>query len=326
MAAMALRFARWLAAPVISLAVLSSQPAWAQPRNAERQAALKLGGEALDLYAAGDYAAALEKFTQADELLPAPTLELHIARCLNKLDRLKEAAETYRKVIATELKADAPAVHRDARKQAVPELAKLLEETPTVRATVKGPGAAEAKLQMDGQPIDVALMGEKLTLDPGHYRFEAIVGDRKVVKEIDLDRGEHERVVLHLADETPEIEAPSPADEPTDDGAVFRIAGWASIALGGAGLSLASIMGVMVLGEQDDLLARCPNRQCPEAAHDDARSFETKRILTTTGFIVGGVGLAAGMTLLLLAPAAADEKAALRPLLGPGLVGLEGSF
>lgn len=311
---------------MLALAMSSSHAAWAQPSHADRQAALKLGGEALDLYAAGDYRAALEKFEEANALLPAPTLELHIARCLNKLDRLKEAAETYRNVIATELKANAPAVHREARKQAVPELAALLDETPTVRATVKGPGAVDAKLLMDGEPIDVASLGEKMSLDPGHYRFEALAGERKVVKEIDLERGEHERVVLYLSDETPEIETPPSTAEGSDDALPYRAAGWAAIALGGAGLSLASIMGVMLLADEEDLLARCPNRQCPESAHVDARSFETKRILTTTGFIVGGVGLAAGVTLLLLAPSSGGEKATLRPLLSPGMVGLEGTF
>ena len=42
----------------------------------KRRQALALAGEAIDLYKAGDYQPALEKFTKANELLPAPTLKI----------------------------------------------------------------------------------------------------------------------------------------------------------------------------------------------------------------------------------------------------------
>src|SRR5690606_12436568 len=77
--------------------LLLASPVGAQS-TADRLAARKLGGEAMDLFAAGDYATALEKFTQADELVPAPTLKLRIARSLDRLDRMLEAAEMYRAV------------------------------------------------------------------------------------------------------------------------------------------------------------------------------------------------------------------------------------
>ncbi len=308
---------------VVPLALLTTQPAWAKPSNADRQTALKLGGEALDLFAAGDFEAALAKFREADALVPAPTLKLHIARCLDKLDRMKEAADTYREVIATELAADAPAVHREARKEAVPELAALLAELPSARVLTKGRGAAEAKVTMDDAPLDPSQLGVKVSLDPGHYRFEARVGERVVGKSIDLRRAQHEEVVLHLAEETTDVE---PEAQPSaSDGGAFRSVGWAAIAVGGAGVSLFSIAGVLLLSEEQDLAERCPERQCPPEAHDDARGFDTLRALTTTGMIVGGVGLATGITLLLLAPSS-EAETAVRPLLGPGFVGVEGSF
>ncbi len=308
--------------------------AGAKPTRGDRQAALKLGGEALDLYAAADYLAALEKFSKADAIVPAPTLKLHIARCLDKLDRLLEAAEKYREVIATELKADSPAVYRAARKKAVPELATVLDETPTVRVTVKGRDAAKAALKMDGEPVDIARVGEKMSLDPGHYRFDAIVDERSATREIDLDRSQHERVVLYMPAGPEPNDAPNPGGE--DDGALaWQIAGWASLVVGAAGLTLGTVTGVMVLSQEGDLLMRCPNRQCPTSVHEDAKSFDTKRIASTVGFVVGGVGVAAGVSLLLLAPGGVwggsedgddTEESTFRPLVGPGFIGVEGTF
>lgn len=317
---------RWLGAAVLfaTLSVCTAPtPAWAKPTRNDRQAALKLGGEALDLYAAGDYAAALEKFQKADGIVPAPTLKLHVARCLDKLDRMKEAAEVYRDVIATELKADSPAVHREARKKAVPELAGLLEQMPTASVVVKGPGAAEAQLTMDGQSLDVSLVGEKMSLDPGHYRFDAVAGERKITREIDLARGQNERVVLHLPGND-EPDEPIVVPDEEESTMAWQIGGWAAVGLGGAGIVVGAVLGGLVLSEESDLEARCPNRQCPPSAHDDANSFDAKRIGSTIAFIAGGVFAAAGVTILLLAPSGSDAEASL--MVGPGFVGLEGSF
>jgi hypothetical protein len=314
----------WFAAALIVGGIAFAQSGWAKPTGAERQTALKLGGEALDLYTAGDYGAALEKFQKADDLVPAPTLKLHIARCLAKLDRMKEAAEKYREVIATELDASSPQVHRDARKKAVPELAELLEAIPTARAIVKGPGAADAKLLMDGKLLDVSQIGEKMSLDPGHYRFEARIEDRKAVREIDLERGQDERVVLHLPE--PEVSSPPPVEGGEDsDALAWQIGGWAAVGLGAAGLAVGAVLGAIVLDEESDLEARCPDRRCPPEAHDDAKSFDGKRIGSTVGFIAGGVFAAAGVTILLLAPGGPAEVA-VQPLVGPGFVGLRGAF
>jgi hypothetical protein len=296
--------------------------ALAAPTQAQRLDARRLGGEALDLFAAGDHAAALDKFTEADALVPAPTLKLHIARCLDKLGRLREAAEVYRVVIATELASDAPEVHREARKQAVPELAQVLDATPTLRVTVTGSGANDATVTIDDRAVDKTALGTDNPIDPGHYRVEASVGDRKVARDVDVARGVHERLTLELA-ATELTPTPTPEASP---GMPYRIAGWASIALGGAGFSLASIMGVLVLGDEADLLERCPERRCLPDVHDDARAFDTKRTLTTAGFIIGGVGVAAGITLLLLAPGEETPTTGVRPLIGPGFVGAEGSF
>lgn len=305
-------------------------PAHAAPSAADRAQARKLAGEAMDLYAAGDYPAAYEKFAAADELVPAPTLELRMARSLDKMDRLQEAATFYRKVIAFELDRFAPKVHRQARKQAVPELAALLEQVPKVVVTVEGPEASEAEVTMGGEAFPRESLGEEIPLDPGVYRFEARQGERVVSETVDLARGTTERVALAL----PMLPEPDEQDQPptpmSDERATdpMVIAGWTAIGVGGLGLIVGGATGIAMLAKEGGLEDRCPDRQCPPSEHDAARAFDRLRVTTTVGLIVAGVGGAAGATLLLLAPGLGEEgdAVAVTPFVSPLGGGVVGTF
>jgi hypothetical protein len=304
--------------------------AQAAPSQGDRAKARKLAGEAMDLFAAGDFAAAYEKFSEADELVPAPTLKLRMARSLDKLDRLQEAVKVYREVIAYELDRFAPAVHRQARKQAVPELAALLEQVPKVVVTVEGPQANAATVTMDGGPFPPESLGEEVPLDPGVYRFEAREGERVISETVELGRGVTERVALALP-MLPEADDGEPTTAPPRDDGVdpMVVAGWTAIGIGGLGLIVGGATGIAMLAKEGGLEERCPNRQCPPAEHDAAREFDRLRVTTTVGLVVAGLGAGAGVTLLLLAPTfggdGADEVS-VTPFVGPFGGGLVGAF
>ncbi len=312
-----------LAATLLLLTVAASSAA--RPKSYNRFKARKIAGEAMDLYEAGDFAAALSKFIKADDLYPTTTLKLRVARCLDKLDRMREAAEKYREVIAIELKPWAPKAHKRARKKAIPELSTLLEQTPAITVIITGPGSEAATLNMEGAPLPTELLGKKQQMDPGIYLFKATAGERTVSKRVALKRGKHKRVALKLPPETVD-EVPAPAVSPA-----MKIAGWTAVGVGGAGLIIGVIAGAVVLNEESDLLERCgEDRTCPPQVHDDARSFDTARNVSTAGFVIAAAGAVAGTTLLLLAPGDGPEnqpdEAHVRPFFWPGGAGISGSF
>jgi hypothetical protein len=173
---------------------------------------------------------------------------------------------------------------------------------PTVLVVVEGQGSGDARVLLEGAPLPREAVGGKQPLDPGTYGFEARVGDRHVRKVITLKRGEHLRVVLALPDVPRDEPGPTIPPKREDTGRSVRIVGYTAVGLGGAALSLGSIAGLLVLMREQDLLERCPDRQCPPSEHDDARTFDTLRFLTTGGLIAGGVLAAAGITMVLLAP------------------------
>ena len=90
------------------------------------------------------------------------------------------------------------------------------------------------------------------------------------------------------------------------------------------GLLLGSITGAMVLSKKAKLEDEgCVNYHCYTSQQDDVDSINSLRTISTVGFVLGGVGLAAGVTLLLTAPKA-KETVALR--IGPISAGIRGRF
>ena len=97
-------------------------------------------------------------------------------------------------MIAYELTPYSKAVYREARKQAVPELAALREQIPSVIVTVGGPNAEQASVTMGNEPVADDFLGSKQQMDPGFYVFEAELDDRQVKEELELTRGMNARV------------------------------------------------------------------------------------------------------------------------------------
>src|ERR1700677_681378 len=91
---------RRLGGIVLALGILAGAAPRAEAQPAKDPAivatARSIALDALALFDKGDFAAALEKFNRADDLVHAPTMSLNAARCLEKLGRLVEAHERYR--------------------------------------------------------------------------------------------------------------------------------------------------------------------------------------------------------------------------------------
>jgi hypothetical protein len=65
----------------------------------------------------------------------------------------------------------------------------------------------------------------------------------------------------------------------------------------------------MALGRVGDIKAACSGNVCPSRLAGDAGSAGTLADISTATFIVGGVGVAAGVVLLILRPGGGSEEA-----------------
>lgn len=321
----------WLATGA-SVTLAAVAPAQAQPlEEKKRWTARKLGGEGIDLFEAGDYAAALEKFKTADELVPAPTFKLYAARCLDKLDRMLEAAAKYRAAIETELDGRAPAVHHQARKDAVKELAALMELIPTIEVVVQGPGADAADIELDARTLAVEELGKRIQVDPGSHVTKAkrLADGATVHHTVISQRGKAERAELKLP--PPQAAGTGRVEDPNvGDG--WRLGGWATLGVSGAVLAAGAVVGIVVLTKRGALDDACPEGVCPPDQEDEVRSFDTLRTVSSVGLISGTAGVASALLMLLLAPDAAGVGGGAEPAsdagpkaalgLAPGGIGL----
>ncbi len=298
----------WTALAALLLLVAVTPSAHAEPSEAQRVEASRLAGEALDLFRSSDYETALARFRDAQAVVPTPPLGVMIARCLDKLERLREAADAYRTVIATEIAGDAPAVHRTAREDAVRELAIVLEQTPRLELSVENAGA-DTKVSIDG--TEVESWQQTQSLDPGRHVIEASDGRGSARQEVVLERAAARTLQLRIDESAREPMPATPVDREPETSA-WSVAGWTFLAVGGAGAVVWAVAGGVGLSRQSDLDGGCADGRCPSTLQSDVDDFELTKTVSTAGFIGGAIGIGIAIPLLIIGAVSNDETSALR--------------
>ncbi len=303
------------------LLALSPGTASAQSKT-EIQRAKELGTEGLSLYDQGDHAAALAKLDEADALAKAPPLGLYAARCLDKLGRLADAKQRYEDVSRIPLPPNSPPVWAEAKADAQRELAALSARVPVLTVEVRGLQGRDAELSIDGR-----------ARAPGERRFELNLGKHEIVlavaelrqtRSIELSDGARETLVFDVpgASAGPTPITPEPASAPGPS--ALAIAGWVTFSAGVAGLAVWGGAGAAALVRSAD--AGCSDASCPTDSVDELQRLRTT---STVGFYVGAPLTAGGVVLLIVDAAtrgSSGERAAVRPVLGPTWLGVEGTF
>jgi hypothetical protein len=85
-----------------------------------------------------------------------------------------------------------------------------------------------------------------------------------------------------------------------------------------------TVAGIVIMSNAS-LRNDCPNGACPSSKSNSVDSYNLLRNTSTVGFIVGGVGAAVGVTLLLWTPRHESEPR-MALWLGPSSAGVKGAF
>jgi|GEM_PF-373788 len=302
-----------------------------------RSAARQLGTEGVHAYQAGDYDKASERLERAFSLLEAPSLGLWSARALEKTGRLVKAAERYLKTtrLAVEAGGDAK-VQEGAKADAAKELQALEPRIPKLVIELEGASPDEVTVTVNGAAIKAGLIGTARPTDPGVVEIVARRGAEEVRQSVDLAEGQSRAVTLNLetgqalASSSPkESEAPREDAGPLGDSGTksrWQIpVGWTTLGLGIAGLATGGVAAGMAAAEYETASAGCTNDRCPNGSEEQVAGYNTLRIVSSVGFIAGGVLTALGVTFLLTAPKR-PEAAYVAPVIGLGTLGLRGRF
>jgi hypothetical protein len=315
------------------------------------------------------YATAEDRFRRADKLVHAPTLELGLARALAAEAKYVEAQETYNRIIREGLPPGAPEVFKRALEDAKKEVDSVAPKLGSVVITVKatnGQDVDSPKVTLDGKPVNAASLGIKRAIDPGPHNLhvsadgfkaadlqfsilEGGSGSQAVTLDKDMSAAPAATPAATTPTATPDANAsPSPAAS-TSGAATAADVGppkksilpWVAFGVGGAGLLLGGITGAIALGDHSTLVKDgCTSSGCPASANNDLSSYHAMGTISTIGFVVAGLGGAAGVVLLLMQPKSAPPASAeapaqdksrtaglrLYPVLGLGSAGVSGSF
>ena len=338
-----MRLSKWIGSLLLGAALCASPPAGAQPLDDQvRIAARALADVGYALSEQGKYADALVKFERADSLVNAPTVKLLAARTLEKLGRLVEAAEKYRSITILQLEDRAPEAFRDAQETAAKELAALTPRIPTIELTVQGAGAEAATVMLDGKLFPRALIGVKTPLNPGVHRVEADTPASSATLDLKIDEKQAARATLELKPKAATDPGAGDTITPPDGGgdttkkppgSTQRLISYGAFGVGGAFLVLGVTSSVLLFSTVDKLDEHCADIDCKAVGDAEYRrlnnAYDRYRVLSSLGYIVGGVGVATGVVLFLTAhkaPKVSPTKASVEPWIGIGSVGLRGTF
>lgn len=303
----------------------------AEPTPQDIAQARDLGGQAQAAFDAGKFAESEKLWLAASGLYPAaPTLTLGLARTQAKLGKFVLAQESYNKIIREQSLVTNPSpAFKDALESAKAEVPSVSSKIASVVIVVAGPESP--KVTVDGQPIASAGLGLKRPVDPGSHVVKAEApGFKPAETSFQVAEAGSAEAKLTL-EKLPD--APVATTETKTDATVGpaktspnRTLALAAFGVGGAGLVFGAITGLIALGKHGDLADQCPNDRCPAGVQDDVDSYKTMGTLSTVGFIVAGVGAAAGAVLWFTAPKEGSRARGFTPYLTATGAGLAGRF
>jgi hypothetical protein len=320
-------------------ALSSTASAQSDTDKATARALAQQGAEALD---ARDFAKAEDAFRRADGLYHAPTIGLGLARAQVGLGKFVEAWETYNKIIIDNV-------------TTTPVFAKALEDAKREiggvdarrsRATLNISGSTAAVVTLDHRPVKIEALGIPMFVDPGTHTVEvSATGFDPATRTFSVGEGKSETVTISLeaATAAPTIAPPGQAgasaggglsnartsQPPGADtgGGPSKAPAIVAFAVGGVGLVTGIVAGVIALGQHSDLSGSCPGGVCGPSDQSKVNDYHSTGLVSTLGFVVAGVGAAAGITLWMVESKSAPATAAwISPYVGPGTLGAVGRF
>ncbi|HEY2510764.1 MAG TPA: hypothetical protein VGI39_07910 [Polyangiaceae bacterium] len=317
-----------------SLTVFAPGSAFAQ--DASNQAAAQaLFEQARQLMADGKFADACPKLAESQRLDPGAGTLLNLGHCYEKNGQTASAWVTFKDAAAA-----ADLKHRADWSQRARERAHQLEPILS-KLTIDVPADARAlgvQVRRDGVEVGNAEFGVPIPVDPGEHALEAVAPAKKrwTTKVTVRPKGDVAHVVVPTLEDEPgpstAATTPAPVTSPaaastgsagtsaplaattgmessssSSSGSGLRTAGLVVGGVGIAGLIVGGIFGGVALSKNSASKNDCPSSPCPATStgqqgyqeNSDASSAAT---ISTASMIGGGVLVAAGAAMFLLAP------------------------
>jgi hypothetical protein len=312
---------------------LWTAPARAEPSEADRATARALALEGHSALKTKDFNTAVDRFSRADALVHAPTLVVDWARALQGLGRYVEAHEKYELVLREGVDSSAPKSWLRALEEAKKELDALKPRLGWVTVVLQDP--TEASVRIDGVLVPPAAVGVKRAADPGFPEVSVSAPGYAPFKQtLTVGPGEEKSIQVTLR-KLPPSAAPSgpPTDgayRPRQKSNTRRTLAYVTLGAGGVGVLTWGVTGALFLQAHSQLEDKCQDSACWHSQASRIRRYHLFGYVAGASAAVGVAGLGTGLVLLLTEPKSKplqdSAKLRVRPLIGLGTIGAEGTF
>lgn len=324
------RSTKAFAASCVLAAVLASQPARAQG-TAAAEALFNEAKKAMD---AKDYDTACKRFRESNRLDPAVGTMLNLAVCEERRGHLATSWDLYRG--AYEKLSPSDPRHDYAKAQ----VDRLEPRLPHVTLTLAPGAPADTKVRDGETEYSGAAFGLPLPVDPGKHDLIVEAPGRES-KTMTVDLLEASTTTIEIVPGPEKAGGPgaaeAPAGQPSSGGTVAqggdtgshggfgkKELGFVIGGIGIVGISVGITTGVMALGKKSAAEDGCPAalQLCSPAGHDAATAGRTLAAVSTVGWIVGALGVGAGVYLVLTSDGDKGTVTALATEVLPGGAGV----
>ena len=324
--------------------LFAAPSAFGQRTATDIESARQLYNQGIELRDRGDLRGALEKLKAAHALGNTPITGVELCKLHASLAQPVEAREVCLGVGRIPPLAGETAHSQEARNEAARVAEDMRPKISILRLHIVGvPQGRDPVVVVDGATVPLAALGEPRAVNPGRHELNAHVGRGVETRaQIDLGPGETKDITMQVAPPPPDDDGtPPPGHDtrPRERSNTLATVGWV---IGGVGLGIGSVAGIVALGDKSDLDKKCTDNICGTADHsalDTARKWGN---VSTTFFIIGGVGIALGLIATIAAPRSSSAQTVppkavafvppkpkaitITPDFGPGGVGIHGAF
>lgn len=289
---------------------LASEPtlAYAQgePSAADSETALQLYKDGKALREKGDNDAAVEKLRAAFALVETPIIAVELAKAYTGKQKLVEAREVLLTVSRMPVRKNESEKAAEARREAETLASQIKPRLATLRVKITGVAAGDTpKLAVDGAPVPPEAAGAPRIVNPGAHAVTVELNGKNAKSDVTLAEGESRE--LEIAAPEKDAGGTSTPGQP-GTGSDSKSGLKSGLVYGGfgvavVGIGVGTITGIMTLSKASTLKDTCTSDgRCPANAQSDIDGASTLGTVSTIGFIVGGVGLAAGIIGLVAFP------------------------
>jgi hypothetical protein len=305
-----------LSATVIVVATALASPAIsaaAPPQESPAQALFDRGVADMD---AGRFEKACPAIEASQRMEPMPGTLFTLAECEAKRGRTATAIRYYGEYLALYRAFSAKKKHeqKDRAETSEAQLKKLQLLAPRLTLVLPKDGAADVVVKRNGDVVADLSLGTALVVNPGeHLVTTQVPGGPVMEHRVSLSPGESKTLTLTVRRDAlldsegqrsdPDAGLVPPQARP--DLRPWRIGTWSAGAVAVVGLAVGAVTGILAIRESTVVSDNCgPGGACNGAGIEAVARLKSFGTASTIGFVIAGVGVVAGVTLLVAAPSA----------------------